>query len=227
MRMQFLNDGIAEWLKTSRKGIPTELVPWEFHHYINFATGAVGTEQTFFNVAAGQVTSGGVVVTKEDCNLFKASSIGYPYKFLVQEVGFQVESLYSAVNGAVEKLAEADILKSISNDLDLVLRRGVASFETLQKSYFELAPMTQMPAGIGQTGASALAGSLAAPGAYVAHMVANGWPVKSNRFHTEIPLDEETQFNMYLRYPKGAVTLASAGVRMGFILAGILQRPKV
>jgi hypothetical protein len=234
MRTQFLNDGIADWLRTTRKGIATELVNWEFHHYRTF-TPAIDEESgdfipltlpndlTFFNIAAGQVLSGGDVATKEDCNLFKASSIGYPYKYLTQEVGFYLEP--AGAEGVIPRqpLGEnEDNQWDLFNDLKQLLVRGVSSFETLQKTYFELCPPMQMPAGIGQVGGVSVANSEGQAGG----LIVNGWPVKSNRFHCEIPLDEETQFNMFMRYPKGPVTIKTP-ITMGFILGGILQRPKV
>ena len=220
MRLRgFLNKQLEQWIATPyNAGDKVELVNYPFHHIRRLSAGAQATDISFFNVAPGQ-TEGGVVLTKEDVNMFKAGTVGIPYKYFIQDVGIAILPAIADAAPEVDTLAN---VKKRLNDAKLLMSRGSISISTLSKEYLNISPISRLPSGFGLFGEGV--GSIAATdnvGSY-----ANGWPMLSNVFPVEIPLSGETTFEVHLTFPAGAVTLG-ADMRLGLFLGGILQRPAV
>lgn len=209
MRTNLLSEASKAWIYTPADvGQDIEVIHWQYYYYQTIL-GVVGgtvsmpTELSFFNATAGQPTALGTL-TKEDTNIPKPNAVGSPYKFLIQEVA----AVVTPVGPFVGSLSDG---KRQIDDVAQILNRGVVSLRVLGVDRMEVSPVAALPSGMGFDMA--------------AFSVANGWPVLSNRYPVEIGLHKDTSFELNLSFPKGGFPVYNY-TKVGFVLDGLLQRPK-
>ena len=212
MRQSVLSEKSRKWIyEPADAGQDIEVIHWSFYDYKTLAAGAMQTSYSFFNTPSGTPVGAGTA-NKETSNIPKPLSIGSPYKFLLQEVGFLIFP-----NGRGYTTATA-ANASIIADMTEILCRGVATLRVLGVDRLEVSPLLLLPAGVGLVGSGDYT-------AFKGALQGNGWPVLSNRYPVEIGLHKDTTFEMNIDFPAGAITVNN-GIKFGFVFDGLLQRPK-
>jgi len=231
LKQSLIDQSLADWIlrpSGTTQGVQAnqvEVLPYRYYHWQDFAAGvAIPATVTFFNVAPGAAITGGLA-TEEDTNLDKPGAIASPNKFLA--LGLSCEVLPAAANqdAAVEG-SVATGAGALANDIMAVYNRGVANLVSLNKSYAKLSPMRCLPSGMGPTGSLFADGTTTDPKVNVSQALSNGAPISGNQRRIEVALEPEASFSLVLSFPKGVVT-PTVAIRVGFLLDGVLQRPKV
>jgi len=214
MRQSVLSEKSRKWIyEPADAGQEIEVIHWSFYDWKTLAAGAMATSYSFFNTPSGTPVGAGTA-NKETSNIPKPLSIGSPYKFLLQEVGFAV--FPSGRGYCTGSAPTAD--HSIIADMTDIICRGVATLRVLGVDRLEVSPLLLLPSGFGLTGPGDLNTKQGA-------LQSNGWPVLSNRYPVEIGLHKDTTFEMNVDFPAGAITIYNA-MKFGFVFDGLLQRPK-
>ena len=213
MRTNLLSEASKAWIYTpADAGQDIEVIHWQYYYYQTVLGDQNNTvniaDMSFFNATAGQPTSTGTL-TKEDTNIPKPNAVGSPYKFLIQEVAF----------AAMPAIPQAGSLpavgKDFRDDIAQILSRGFVSLSVLGVSRMEVSPLMALPSGMGFTMSDTRN----------PYAIENGWSVLSNRYPVEIGLHKDTSFELNVSFPKGVFRVYNP-IKLGFILDGLLQRPK-
>ena len=209
----------AAWINSpAEQGVPVEVLHRTYYDWktilgLNDGTISVASSYSFFNTPSG-TTVGASVNTKEDSNIPKGNSIGSPYRFLVQDVGFAVIPFgRTHITGSAptaDKMFQADVMELLS--------RGVMTIKVLGVDQMEMSPLLAIPAGFGEVGSEK-------DGASGSSALSNGWPVSGNRYNVSIMLHKDTSFEVLVDFPIGTFAIYNY-LRIGVTLDGLLQRPK-
>jgi len=198
-------------------GSNEEPVDQPVYHIQSYGT-AGATSFTFFNVATGSATNG-----LSDTNMDSQSVLSAGKRFAVFSIAlayFAPSPMQFNAAGAVSPLNDANgVLQGIGN----------VTFQVLDKTYLQVAPLAYLPAGFGTFvgGASyqRTQGTPADGNGFIAP-AANGMPIPTavRRLRVPVPIPQQVKFTVTVNFPT-AITVGVAG-RIGCFLDGILIRAR-
>ena len=224
MRTQSIDPYISNVFKTVDMKANEVLVHTMYHNktITGAADGSVSipAELSFFQIKTGQQDDTGFVTTYEDLNMEAAGQIGSPYKFWGQTLHAFVLPKKDSEEPAVDLFDKAALKKSLVNDTVKLLGRGVVTINILNQPLLRVAPIMQIPAGVGLKGNSAFSFDAEVASQSVENGVAgiNGYPL-------DLYLEDQMNFDFKVNFPGGTFKLYNT-LRLCFAIKGFLIRPR-
>ena len=176
------------------------------------------TQLTFFALPIGQ---GGK--TLSDTNMSLAGQLPSGIEFLVQSIEVHFEANRTGTAANLPSAIGADAVMNRINDSFIFYNSGNLTFDVLQKTYLQEAPLLRFApkTRMGIEGAVSNAGEVADATQRLGNAYAQGRPYLLSP--ADILLNSNMNFGVTLNWPEGARTYTDIA-RVGIVLDGILYR---